>query len=308
MEVITMAETQQYNYYNLESYFKKKNVIGTTYRNMLDIIDLYTTQFKVNGLDKYNFTSDILFSALLFNNHLCFYYLNGIDSLVLCKYVDKSTFDYYYKPTKVDLYSISGYLIAQDIPYSDIVLIKDNTLDITPFIYLDEYVEILQNIENTLNVNLTWLKFPMIFESDKKTSVAIKNLFKDIKYNFTPYVITNYGALDGIKSTQVNLSVKPNELYQLYEAYYNKCLNSLGISSSISKRERLITDEMQAQNDMVNARYFERKNNLLKAIELIKEKWNINLTLEESYIESIKVDNDLEVEKENAIESGDNNG
>lgn len=97
-------------------------------------------------------------------------------------------------------------------------------------------------------------------------------------------------------------------LYQLYEAYYNKCLNSLGISSSISKRERLITDEMQAQNDMVNARYFERKNNLLKAIELIKEKWNINLTLEESYIESIKVDNDLEVEKENAIESGDNNG
>lgn len=203
---------------------------------------------------------------------------------------------------------ISGYLIAQDIPYKDIVLIKDNTLDITPFIYLDEYVEILQNIENTLNVNLTWLKFPMIFESDKKTSVAIKNLFKDIKYNFTPYVITNYGALDGIKSTQVNLSVKPNELYQLYECYYNKCLNSLGISSSISKRERLITDEMQAQNDMVNARYFERKNNLLKAIELIKEKWSIDLTLEESYIESIKVENDLEVEKENAIESGDNNG
>lgn len=299
--------TDSYNYYNLESYLKKKCVQGTTYRNLIDLVDLYTTQFKVDGLETYGLTSDILFSSILFNNHLCFYYLNAIDSLILCKYIPKSTFDYYYKPTKVDLFSISGILIASDVNYSDIILVKDNTLDIIPFTMLDEYIDIMQNIENTMNVNLEWLKFPMLIECDKKSLATIKNLLKDVKYNFSPYVIANYNALDGIKQTPINLQVQPKDLFELYENYYNRALNSMGVSSNISKKERLITQEINAQNDMVNNRYYERLNNLKLALAQVKERYNIDLTITETYIQAIEIDNQLEIDKENGIDGGDNN-
>lgn len=292
-------DNDYYNFMNLQEYLEKKNIKGMTMRYAKEIVDISCSQFKYKNLpDK--LTSQIIENSLMFNNHLCFYKSSALNEIVLCRYIPNGKFDIYWKPTKVQLLAMNGELIANNVNYEDIILCRDNILDITPFIVLDEYCQRMKNIENTLDVNISWLKFPRILECDRKQLSGIKTMFSSIK-NFEPYVVTNQGALDGLKSIPFDVPVQPMDIYDLYVKYKNMCLSSMGIYSSDQKHERMIVSEAVQQNDYVDFTYNEKKQERLLFIKQLNEKYGTNIELEESYIQFKKEDINLNNDGEKDI-------
>lgn len=81
-----------YNYYNLEDYLKK-NLVDCSdeyLRWIKDIINTKVSMFDYENLPE-GLTSEILETALMFNNFLCLYRSEAL-GIVLCRYRDCGEF------------------------------------------------------------------------------------------------------------------------------------------------------------------------------------------------------------------------
>lgn len=294
-----------YNYYNLEDYLRK-NLIDPNegyLRWVKDIINTKVSMFEYRNLPD-GLTSEIIENALMFNNFLCFYHSETL-GLILCRYRTGSEFDLYWKPTYVDLMTLSGKTIATHVPYEDIVILRDNRMDIIPFITLNGYIQKIQEQEKTLDVLVRLVRFPTILTGSKEQMQMLKNLLKK-NANCDGFAIADKGFKDHMEQFDINLPCKLVEAYEIMDKYKEMALGSIGIYSVDEKRERIVTEEVKATNDFVdfiyNGMVIEREN----AIKEVNSRWGYDIALEESYVENIKDEQDLDargVEKEAKAEA-----
>lgn len=295
-----------YNYNNLQNYCdqNKLRYDAQWLRWIKDIMNTKVSMFTYDNLPN-DLTSQIIEMALLFNNFLCWYYDENLGGLILCRYRYGSEFDLYWKPKKVELLSISGKLIKTNVPYEDIILCRDNTMDIIPFLTLNGYMEKIMEMEDTLSINVQLVRLPAVFTCSRKQVATFKALFKDIK-RLEPFVFGDKDVTDGLDQFDIKLPAALSDIYDLIDQYKNMALASMGIYGSDSKRERLITAEINANNDYTDFVYQGMLNERKLWIKQIKEKWNIDIKLNESYIESQESDTKLEAEKAGAIAEAEN--
>lgn len=274
---------EYYNYYNLDSFLNKCKIKDNSYsfRFLKDFLNTKISMFTYKNLPG-SLTSEIIETALTFNNFLCFYN-SPIYGVVLCRYLPLGEYDIYWKPVYVDLLALNGSSIATHVSYKDIVLCRDNQMDIIPFITISEYIEKMSNIENTMFVNLELLKLPAIFTCDKQLVGTFKNLFKDIA-NFKPFVLGDKTVADSFQQFDIKLPINPEQLLEIFKNYRNFCLQSIGISATdTQKRERLLVGEVQSQNEYIDYVYNGMAEQRKQFVKLINEKFNLNIELVESY-------------------------
>lgn len=294
-----------YNYYNLQEYLSKKNLYSNDIRYLKDIVNTKVSMFYYDGLPK-PLTSEIIETALLFNHQLCFWWNKGTEELTLCRYVPNSVFNEYWKPLNVNLLGLNGKQLAYNVPYEDIILCRDNTMDIVPYLTIDEYIRKINQIEKTLFINIDLLRLPAIFDCDKKQSATIKQYIKKL-YDFEPFAIGDKNTLGEFKQYPIQLPVPPSEIYDLKEKYKRECLISLGIYSSDIKKERLISGEVDAQNDYVDIIYQGCLKERERYINEINKKYGYNIKVKQLYVEDKKQDIDLKVKEAKEIEEVTNN-
>lgn len=303
---------QYYDFMNLSHYIEKKKLSGMSIRYLKEFVDLGTSMFTVEGLPE-PFTPEILETALMFRNHLCWYQNDAFgDNPMLCQYLPTGEFDMSTKPTKVNIITLMGVTVATNVPYSDIILVKDNRLDIPLFLILDELITRISHIEDTLDVNMQLLRMPMIFTCDKKSVTQYKQLFKAIQ-NCDPFVLSsNEFAKDSTQSIPINLPAQPKDIYEIFDKYRNLAKEQLGISATIEKASRVQAAEVEAQNDYVNFVYNERKKERELWIKEYNKRYNGQLKLTESYDEFKRDDAELNAQKQviinNATGENDNGG
>lgn len=282
-----------YNYYNLEDYLRK-NLIDPNeayLRWVKDIINTKVSMFEYKNLPD-GLTSEIIENALMFNNFLCFYHSESL-GLILCRYRTGSEFDLYWKPTYVELMTLSGKTIATHVPYKDIIPLRDNRMDIIPFITLNGYIQKIIEQEKTLNILVKLVRFPTILTGSKEQIQMLRNLLKK-NADCDGFTIADKGFKDHMEQFPINLPCKLIEAYELMDKYKEMALGSIGIYSVNEKRERIVTDEVKATNDFVDFIYNGMVQERENAIKKVNEKWGYNITLEESYVENVKDEQDLE--------------
>lgn len=282
-----------YNYYNLEDYLRK-NLIDPNeayLRWVKDIINTKVSMFEYKNLPD-GLTSEIIENALMFNNFLCFYHSESL-GLILCRYRTGSEFDLYWKPTYVELMTLSGKTIATHLPYKDIIPLRDNRMDIIPFITLNGYIQKIIEQEKTLNILVKLVRFPTILTGSKEQIQMLRNLLKK-NADCDGFTIADKGFKDHMEQFPINLPCKLIEAYELMDKYKEMALGSIGIYSVNEKRERIVTDEVKATNDFVDFIYNGMVQERENAIKKVNEKWGYNITLEESYVENVKDEQDLE--------------
>lgn len=291
-----------YNYNNLEDYCRQQGVAQPLLflRWTKDILDTKVSMFRYKQLPN-SLTSEIIERALLFNNYLCFYDMKELGGLILCRWRPNSMYDLYWKPTHVDLLTISGKTIATGVPYEDIVPFRDNPMDIIPFITLKEYIDKCIEIEKTLEHLTKLVRLPVLLSGSKEQVGMLRALLKkvDIQEDF---MIGNKGLKDVIDQYDIKLPCTLDELFDLMRKYEQKALASIGIYSSDEKRERLITAEIQASNDFTDFVYTEMVEERKNALKLVKEKWGYDIELEETYVLNREDDIALTREETKAIE------
>lgn len=260
-----------------------------------DICATRISMFKYKNIEEkcVGLTSEILEKALMFSYRLCFYYNAGLQTWQLCRY-DFSSLGQYLVPETVSLRTLKGDTVATSVPYKDIVLVRDNDLDVPPFLCILEYLTKINKIERTMFKVLRNACLPLLITGTKKQVNQLKVL--DEKFDSdSPSIIGDDKLIDGVKAFNISLDVPPGDIYDLRMKYRNELLASLGIYGIDSKRERMVTGEVSAINDFTDMTY--------QASKMPREHFcePVGLELVETYDVNYQENTELEADKAGAI-------
>lgn len=295
------------NYNQLAYYLDKQGISNNTafIRWLKDIINVKLGLFMYdnlpNGLD-----SQIIENALLFNNFLCFYNDVNLGGLILCRYVCDSAYNMYWLPKRVNLLTLSGVTIKNNVPYEDIIPCRDNALDIIPFITLNGWVDKIIEIEKTIDSNIRIARFPLILKGTKQESAQLKQLIKKM-YQCESIVIASSDIANRLESNDIKLSITIDTLYNLLSNYKNQALASIGIYGIVNKKERLVTEEMNSQQEYIDFVYQEMVEQRNDFINKINSKWGYNIKLKELYGINIDIGIENKVKEEEALQGVQDN-
>ena len=276
-----------YNYNNLESYMQKMQLQYDPdfLRWIRDIINTKITMFQYEGLPE-GLTSEIMERALMFNNFLCGYKDPAL-GFIIARWRPDSEYDLYWKPYYVTLLTVSGRIIKTKVPYKDIILFRDNPMDIVPFLVLNAWITKIREKEMTLDNIFTWLSLPAVFSGDKDQITALKQVAKKAEMR-APFAFAAKNFKDHLEQFDIKLPVELSDVYDIMKKYRGMTFASMGIYEVDEKRERIVTSEIQAQNDYVDFVYTGMYNERKRFVEEVNSRYGMNLVLKESYVENQK--------------------
>lgn len=228
-------------------------VNNQTYLDYLDRLRLVATSlFTWDGLDDIAGVgaSRFLEQSLYDNGRACFVQDTKLGYLAL-KVNPSDKLNVYNLPTKVMAWSV-GYNKTFD--FDDVVYIMNNELELPTYNTLSLIAYRLYETERTIDVNLMAQKTPVLIEGDSKSMLTLKNLYEKYSGN-VPFIFGNkefnvQGKLNVLK-TDAPYLVSDLELHK--HDIWNEALTYLGINNAnTDKKERLITDEVNSNNELIN--------------------------------------------------------
>lgn len=294
-----MNNETYYNYNNLRAYIDKLGIQcpDDYFRWFKDVVGTKVTMFYYDNLPG-TLTSEITENALMFNNFLCLWYDKGLGQVILCRYRFGGTYDIYWKPVTVDLLSLSGKSLAIGVPYEDIVIVRDNPSDIIPFVTLNSWLNKILDKEKTLDILMRLVRMPTILVGDKEQAGMLKQLMKKT-YEYDGFAIGSKNFKSHVEQFDIRMPVQLSDVYELIEKYKNLALNSMGIYGVDEKRERIVTSEVQANNDFTDFIYTGMYRERQRWVKEANEKWGLNIILHETYVDN--QEDDIDIAKRTAL-------
>ena len=225
-------------------------------RTMIDYLDrlrmLATSLFTWKGLDEVAGTgaSRFLEQSLYENGRACFVKDDKLGFLAL-KVNPSGKLNIYNLPTKVMAWSI-GY--SEQYDFDDIVYIMNNELEKPTMQSLELFAMRLYETERTIDVNLQAQKTPILIEGDTKTILTLKNVYMQYSGN-TPFIFGNkqFDISNKLNVLKTDAPYLIDKLEVHKHQIFNDVLTVLGIdNANTDKKERLITNEVESNEQLVN--------------------------------------------------------
>lgn len=279
-----------------------------TYINYLDRLKLIACSlFTWEGLDEVaGFgASRFLEMSLYENGRACFVKDKDLGYLAL-KVNPSDKLNVYNLPEKVLAWSI-GY--NKNYKFDDVVYIMNNLLELPTSNTINLFAYRLYETERTIDTNLIAQKTPVLIEGDTKTILTLKNTYMSFAGN-TPFIFGNkdYNINQKLNALKTDAPYLIDKLELHKHEIWNEALTFLGIdNANTDKKERLITDEVESNNELINyylnCFYKTRK----QACDMINKKYglDIKIKLNKDVLELLK-EEDLIFNLDN--EGGEENG
>lgn len=150
--------------------------------------------------------------------------------------------------------------------YDSCVLVKNNWEKLPTAGTMELFAMRLYEAERTCDVNIKAQKTPVLLVGDDTFKLTMMNLFN--KYNGNEPVI--YGdkkqlGSETLRSIKTDAPFVADKIMQYKKEIWNEALTYLGINNiMVDKKERLITDEANSNNELINmnlqSRLAPRKN------------------------------------------------
>lgn len=252
-----------------------------TYIDYLDRLKLLATSlFTWKGLDEVagKGASRFLELALYDFGRACFIKDDELGYMAL-RVNPSDTLNVYQLPTKVQAWSI-GY--QKQFDFDDVVYIMNNELQIPTSRTINQFAYRLYETERTIDVNLIAQKTPVLIEGDTKTILTLKNVYMQYSGN-TPFIFGNkqFDISNKLNVLNTNAPYLIDKLELHKHEIWNEMLTYLGIdNANTDKKERLITDEVESNNEVINyylnCFYKTRKS----ACDEINKKFGLNIELQ----------------------------
>ena len=246
----------------------------STYIDYLNRLRLLATSlFTWENLDEVaGFGASRFLEQSLFNNgRACFVKDDELGFMVL-KVNPSDKLNIYNLPTRVMAWSI-GY--EKNYDFDDVVYIMNNELQLPTSQTINLIAYRLYETERTIDTNLIAQKTPILIEGDTKTILTLKNVYMQYSGN-TPFIFGNkqFDISNKLNVLKTDAPYLIDKLTIHKHENLNETLKYLSIdNANTDKKERLITDEVESNNDLINfylnCFYKTRK----QACELINEKF-----------------------------------
>ena len=201
-------------------------------------------------------------------------------------------FDIYRIPINRRAYSVNGYQMPLDNKNS--VLIYNNYLHTNSMLDVQMFAKRLYNLDRAIDVNANAQKTPILILCDDSERLTLENIY--MQYDGNAPVIKGVKGLNPNAFTVLKTDAPyvADKLYQLKTQLWNEALTYLGISNiNITKKERLITDEVTRNQGGTIASRYSRLQARRDACKQINEMFNLDIWCDyrEDY-QTITEDND----------------
>lgn len=239
---------------------------------------LMLNQFEWQGLEDLNIQERLL-ESYLFDYGYCLFFedkLNGVMCLPCNGDGGMNVYGEYLR------YRATGYNYSKIYKAEESVLIENNKLRMSTHKAVIYFVSRLYELVRTMDINVKQLKMPVVFSATDKNVMTVKKIEDDIDKNVWALVVDKAMQIDEIIQA-VQTGVKPitAELTDRYNAVMNEALTYFGINNSnTDKRERLITDEANANNQFIDSCAQMFLESRKRACEEINKKFGLSLSVD----------------------------
>ena len=254
------------------------------YMNILTFND-YFERLKALALSRFEWVNlpescneKFLENVLFSDGMACFckHYINK--GLLNLRVTPSASLTVYEESTGYTAYSV-GY--SHFYESDDIVVVHNNYMDKSTESSIQLFAYRLANIERTMDININAQKTPVVIRCDEKERMTFKNLYNQYDGN-TPVI---YGSksldMEKFKVFKTDSPYLVDKLADQKREVWNEALTFLGINSNPSdkKRERLITDEVNANNEQLSTMINANLSTRMKACEEMNKKWGLNVSV-----------------------------
>lgn len=301
------ANWNYYYFMNMDSAIKegmiKHEIPFYQFRYLKDYVNTKIGMHWYDNLPE-GLTTEILETSLMFLNCLCFYNSVELGGWILARYLPNSDYGIYWKPEYVDIQTISGKKVAYHVPFKDIILVRDNKMDIPPFLVLMEFFEKIQHCEDDLFKIMDIACMPVAIVGNKKTAGDLRRTANQLG-NKKPFIVGDDKMMDSVQSFNIDLPITCQEVYDIKQKYTEELKASMGISATEEKRERLVLEEVTSQNEYTDFIYMEACQERARFVDELNERSGLNVVLHDVYNEHQDMVNDTDVDKEADIAMAD---
>ena len=191
---------------------------------------------------------------------------------------DNNSYNHYGEPTGYIAHSVSFH---EELNPDECVIIRNNIESIPTREIIEEFSYRLWELQRSIDVNIKAQKTPILLSCDESQRLTIKNLY--MKYEGNEPVI--YGDKNLTKQIDEKFKVLKtdapfvaDDLIKCKHEIMNECLSFLGLNNAnTDKKERMITDEVNANNEMIEMFLWVMLSTRMEACKEIKEKFGIDV-------------------------------
>lgn len=136
---------------------------------------------------------------------------------------------------------------------SECILVRNTLLSKPTFASMRLFALRLTELERTMDTNVKRCKDPYIIKANKTQEMTMRQVFQDADNN-VPAIIVEKNALDlkDIDAIPLKVDFLGKDMMEYKEKVMNEALTVLGINNLGEKRERLISDETNSNNELIN--------------------------------------------------------
>lgn len=185
-------------------------------------------------------------------------------------------FDVYRIPVDRRAYAVNGY--QKRLDNTDSVIIWNNYLHTNSMLDVQMFAKRLYNLDRAIDVNANAQKTPILLLCDESERLSLENIY--MQYDGNMPVIKAQKSLNPNAFTVLNTDAPfvADKLYQLKIQIWNEALTYLGISNiNITKKERLITDEVTRNQGGTIASRYSRLQSRREACKKINEMFGLDI-------------------------------
>ena len=261
-------------------------------RLMLISRSLFKWENLPNGLD------EKWIERYLFAEGSCLFYKDEKFGYMVAKLGETGPLNYYDEPTSVKPYATNYIYEGKELENNvNCIIIRNNDemLPTAPTIQI--YAYDLTNLKRTQDVNIVNLKMPTIIRCSDKQRLSLKQAINQRNDNEPTIWADKNLDLNNAEVLDLKTPIVFDKLQIQKHAVWNECMTFLGINNAnMDKRERLVDDEVQANNEQVKA----SEDVMLKAREeackRINKMFGLNISVRRrrlSEMPSIRLEDDI---------------
>ena len=234
--------------------------------------------FKFNNLPEYIDVS-YLNKTLLNDGAIAFFKddVLGVIALPFCSY---GKLDVYGRPNQIYVFGQNGYHEVLD--KDKYVIMYDNNGKYPLVLDIAQMAERVALAVRTQDVNIVQQRTPRIWKTSKDTEKSVKDLINEID-TMVETVVTydSKNVLTDLQSVQAPAPYVTDKLDDHLKELFAEFYRLIGVANvQIQKKERYITDEMQASQGGTIASRWSRFEPRQRAVKEINEKFGLDISVE----------------------------
>lgn len=181
---------------------------------------------------------------------------------------------------------------SKDLDYKDSVLIYNNLIHTNSVLDVEMFAKRLYEFDRAIDVNVRAQKTPILIRTKDSQRLTLENVYMQYDGNKPVIFATENFDPEAVSVLKTDAPFVSDKLYQLKTQYWNEALTYLGISNiNITKKERLITDEVTRNQGGTVASRYSRLESRRMACRQINKMFGLNVSVD--YREDLQIEEDV---------------